>query len=125
MVKAHLVLAEWLGFAVFLANSLWGSYSFIYMGTKAAELAALLKDKKIIYVNIERPDNKGSTIETTIEDPQGISSSVEEDTITFRGDGKAASFTMLENAQIITNRTAEGVIITTFAENGGLQIRGN
>ena len=93
------------------------------MGTKAAELAALLKDKKIIYVNIERPDNNGSTTETTIEDDQGIFSSVEEDTITFRGDGITASFTMLENAQIITNRTAGGVIISTFAENGGLQIR--
>ena len=94
------------------------------MSTKAAELAALLKDKKVIYVNIERPNNKGSTTETTIEDPQGIFSSVEKDTITFRGDGKTASFTMLENAQIITNRTAEGIIITTFAENGGLQIKG-
>jgi len=94
------------------------------MGTKAAELAALLKNKRVIYVNIERPDNKGSTTETTIEDSQGISSSVVEDIITFKGDGKTASFTMLENAQIITNRTAEGLIISTFAENGGLQIRG-
>ena len=94
------------------------------MGTKAAELAALLKNKRVIYVNIERPDIKGSTTETTIEDAQGISSSVEKDTITFKGDGKTAFFTILENAQIITNRTAEGLIISTFAENGGLQIRG-
>ena len=93
------------------------------MGTKAAELAALLKDKKIIYVNIEQPDNKGSTNEITIEDPQGISSSVEEDIITFNGDDKTATFTMLEKTQIITNLTADGLIITTFAENGGLQIK--
>ena len=46
-----------------------------------------------------------------------------EDIITFYRDDKAASFTMLENAQIITNRTDERLIITTFAENGGLQIR--
>ena len=93
------------------------------MNTKAAELAALLKDERVTYVNIERPDNKGSTTETTIEDPKGISSSVNDDIITFNGDDKTASFTMLENAQIIANRTDEGLIITTFAENGGLQIR--
>ena len=118
-----MVLAGLLGFAISLANSLWESYIFICMGTKAAELAALLKNNKVIYVNIERPDNKGSTTETTIEDPQGISSSVEKDTIIFNVDDKTASFVMLENAQIITNQTAEGLIITTFAENGGLQIR--
>jgi hypothetical protein len=93
------------------------------MSTKAAELASLLKDERIIYVNIERPDHMGSTTETTIEDPQGIFSSVNEDIITFNGNDKTASFTMLENAQIIANRTDEGLIITTFAENGGLQIR--
>ena len=93
------------------------------MGTKAAELAALLKDKKVFYVNIEQPDNEGSTVETVIEDPQGVLHSVEGDIITFKGNGKTASFTMLENAQIITSRTAEGEIITTFAENGGLQVK--
>jgi hypothetical protein len=122
-VKANPVLAELLGFALFLANFSRDRYSSSYMGTKAAELAALLEDKIVFYVNIEQPDNEGSTTETTIEDPQGISSSVEEDTITFKGDGKTASFAMLDNAQIITNWTAEGIIITTFAENGGLQIK--
>jgi hypothetical protein len=50
---------------------------------------------------------------------------VNEDIITFNGNDKTPSFTMLENAQIIANRTDEGLIITTFAENGGLQIRSN
>ena len=93
------------------------------MGTKAEELAALLKDKKIFYVNIEQPDNQGSTIETVIEDPQGVSCSVEGDIITFKGDGKTASFTILENAQIITNRTEECEVVSTFAGNGGLQVK--
>ena len=93
------------------------------MKNKAAELAALLKDKKVFYVNIEQPDNKGSTIETTIEDLQGVLHSVEGDTITFKGNGKTASFTILENAQIITSRTEESEIIVTFAENGGLQVK--
>ena len=93
------------------------------MGTKAAELAALLKDRKIFYVNIEEPNNKGSTKETVIEDPRGVSSSVEGNTITFKGNGKTASFTILENAQIIANRTGECEVISTFAENGGLQVK--
>ena len=93
------------------------------MGKKAAELAALLKDKKIFYVNIEQPDNKGSTIETVIEDPHGVLHYIEGNTVTFKGDGKTASFTILENTQIIANRTSEGEVIVTFAENGGLQIQ--
>ena len=99
-------------------------YSFGTMGTKAAELAALVKDKKIFYVNIEEPDNKGSTIETTIEDQKGISYSVEANIIIFTGNGKTVSFTILENTQIIANRTGECEIVSTFAENGGLQIKG-
>ena len=63
-------------------------------------------------------------METVIEDPQGVSHSVEGDIFTFNGNGKTASFTMLDNAQIITNRTEEAEVITTFAENGGLQIKG-
>ena len=94
------------------------------METKAAELAALLKGKKIFYVNIEEPDNQGSTVETVIEDPDGISYFIEGNVISFTGGGKTASFRLLENAQIITNRTEEGEIIVTFAENGGLQIKG-
>jgi len=93
------------------------------MATKVTELAALLKDKRIIYVNIEQPDNKGSTMETVIEDPEGILHSVEGDIITFEGSGKTVSFIILENAQIIANRTMEGEIIVTFAENGGLQVK--
>jgi hypothetical protein len=93
------------------------------MKTKAAELAALLKDKKIFYVNIEEPDGKGSTTETVIEDTQGISCSVDGNNITFKGSGKTASFTILENAQIIAKQTEEGEVISTFAGNGGLQIQ--
>jgi hypothetical protein len=62
------------------------------MRTKAAILAALLKDKKIFYVNIEEPDLKGSTVETVIDDPQGVSCSVEGKIMTFKGSGKAAFF---------------------------------
>ena len=106
--------------------------------TKAGQLAALLQNKKIFYVNIEEPvysaeavgrgsppDKKGSTTETVIEDTDGIACTAEKDTITFRGNGKTASFVILENAQIITSKTAEAEVVTTFAENGGLQIKGN
>jgi hypothetical protein len=92
-------------------------------GSKAAELTAMLKNRKVFYVNIEQPDNHGSTTETDIEDIQGISCTVEGSSIIFKGSGKTASFAMLDTAQIITNRTAEGEIIVTFAENGGLQIK--
>ena len=74
-------------------------------------------------MTIEEPDNKGSTKETVIEDPHGVSHSVEGDIFTFKGNVKTASFIILENAQIIANRTEEGEIVTTFAENGGLQIK--
>jgi hypothetical protein len=94
------------------------------MQTKAAMLAAMLKDKKIFYVNIEEPDGEGSTVETVIEDPNGVSCFVEGKIITFNGGGKTASFMVLENAQIIANRTGECDVISTFAGNGGLQIKG-
>jgi len=94
------------------------------METKAAILAALLKDRKIFYVNIEVPDSKGSTVETVIEDRQGVFCSVEGKIITFKGSGKTASFLVLENAQIVTNRTEDCDVISTFAGNGGLQIKG-
>jgi hypothetical protein len=90
---------------------------------KVLELAALLKDKRLFYVNIEKPNNKGSTEETIIEDKKGISFKVEENTIIFSGNGKTAPFEILENTQIITKRTAECEVLTTFAENGGLQIK--
>ena len=93
------------------------------MGTKAAELVALLKDKKVFFVNIEQPTNQGSTVEKATEDPQSVSCSVEGDIVTFTGNGKTVSFTILENAQIIVSRTDNGEIVSTFAENGGLQIK--
>jgi len=93
------------------------------MGKKTNELSALLKDKKIFYVNIEKPDNQGSTEETAIEDLQGISCSFSGDNVTFKGNGKTACFDILENIQIIINKTDECEIISTFAENGGLQIK--
>jgi len=97
------------------------------MPSKAIEVAALLRDKKIFYVNIERPDNKGSTEETTLEAPEGAPSGIavtaEGDTLTFKAGDKTASFVMLENAQIITNRTEEADVLVTFAGNGGLQVK--
>jgi hypothetical protein len=95
------------------------------MGLKTAELVILLKDKMIFYVNIEEPDNQGSTIETEIEDQRGIYHSVEGNTFTFKGNGKTAFFTMLDNALIIVNRLDDIEVIVTFAENGGLQIKSN
>ena len=112
-----------LGFADFIANFSKKRYISAIMKTKAAELADLLKDKKVFYVNIEQPDNQGSTIETVIEDLKGVTCSVEGDIITFSGNGKIDFFTILENAQIITNRTEEGEVVSTFAENGGLQVK--
>jgi plastocyanin len=93
------------------------------MSSKAVEVAALLHNKKVYSVTIETPDNKGSTKETTIEDPEGIAVSAEGDTITFKTNDKTASFVILENAQIITNRTEEADVLVTFAGNGGVQIK--
>jgi hypothetical protein len=93
------------------------------MQSKAAQIAALLRGKTVFYVNIEIPDGEDSITETTLENPEGIAVLAEGDTVTFTAKGKTASFTMLENAQIITNRTEEADIIVTFAENGGLQIK--
>jgi predicted sugar kinase len=87
----------------------------------------LLRDKTVFYVNIETPDGQESITETTLESPEGapsgIAVSVEGDTITFTTGDKAASFLMLESAQILTNRTEEAEIIVTLAQNGGLQIK--
>ena len=95
------------------------------MRRKSGELAALLKDKKIFYVNIEKPDNLGSTEETVIEDLQGISCSVDGDIITFMGKGITASFNIHDKTQIFSKRTVDGEIVSTFAKNGGLQIKSN
>jgi predicted sugar kinase len=93
------------------------------MQSKAAQIAALLRGKTVFYVNIEIPDGQDSVTETTLEDPEGIAVSAEGDTVIFTAKGKAASFIMLKDAQILTNRTEEADIIVTFAENGGLQIK--
>jgi hypothetical protein len=93
------------------------------MQSKAAQIATLLRDKTVFYVNIETPDGQDSINETTLESPEGIAVSVERDTLTFKAGGKTASFVMLEAAQILTNRTEEAEVIVTFAENGGLQIK--
>jgi predicted sugar kinase len=97
------------------------------MQSKAAQIAALLRDKTVFYVNIETPDGQDSIIETTLESPEGVSSgiavSVAGDTLTFKTGDKTASFIMVETAQILTNRTEEAEIIVTLAQNGGLQIK--
>ena len=76
----------------------------------------------MFYVNIKQPDNQGSTVEIAI-DHLGVSCSVKGDVFTFKGNGKTASFIILGNAQIIVNRTEEGEVISTFTENGGLQVK--
>jgi ribosomal protein L6P/L9E len=91
------------------------------MQSKVLEVAALLQDKKVCRVTIETPDNRVSIKETTLQNPEGIAVSVEGDTITFKTEEKTASFVLLENAQVLTNRTDEEFIVVTFAENGGLQ----
>jgi hypothetical protein len=93
------------------------------MRSKALEVAALLQDTKVCRITIETPDNRGSLKETTLQNPEGIAVSAEGDTITFKTEGKTASFVLLENAQVLTNRTDEGFIVVSFAENGGLQIK--
>jgi predicted sugar kinase len=92
------------------------------MKSKAAQIAALLRDKTVFYVNIETPDGQDSITETTLESPEGIAVSVEGDTLTFKTGSKTAFFVVLEAAQILTNRTEEAEVIVTFAENGGLRI---
>jgi hypothetical protein len=92
------------------------------MRTKASQLMALLKDRKIYRVAIESPF-QGTLNETTIEDPDGIAVSVEGDAVTFKTKGTAASFVMLKAAQILTSDTGDAHVITTFAVNGGLQIK--
>jgi hypothetical protein len=91
------------------------------MQTKPAELAALLKNRKIYRVTIETPA-RGTLKETVIEDPEGIDASAEGDTLTFAAKGGAASFTLLETAQILTNHVGGIFVIVTLAGNGGLQI---
>jgi hypothetical protein len=93
------------------------------MQSKAAQIAALLQGKTVFYVNIETPDGQDSITETTLEAPEGIAVSVEGDALTFTKNDKTASFVMLGNAQILTNKAEDAEIIVTFAENGGMQIK--
>jgi hypothetical protein len=93
------------------------------MRTKAGELAALLKDRKIYRVVIETAGRE-TLKERVMEDPEGIAVSAEGDTVTFKAKGKTAPFVMLEAAQILPGKTEDGgQVVTTFAENGGLQIK--
>ncbi|MDR1904516.1 MAG: hypothetical protein LBQ88_19810 [Treponema sp.] len=86
------------------------------------EVTALLQDKKVCQVTIETPDNRGSIKETALQNPEGIAVSAKGDTITFKTEDKSASFVLLENSQVFTNRTDEGVIVVSFVESGGLQV---
>jgi hypothetical protein len=93
------------------------------MQTKVAELAGQLEGKTIFYVKIETPNSRESIDEITLERRQGISCRVEGSRIVFTAGETVAAFELLENAQILTNRTEEAEIIVTLATNGGLQIK--
>jgi hypothetical protein len=93
------------------------------MQTKAAELAGLLEGKTIFYVKVETPNSQESIDEITLEWQQGISYRVEGSRIAFSAGETTTAFEILENAQILTNRTEEAQIIVTLAKNGGLQIK--
>jgi hypothetical protein len=100
-----------IGFTVFLTYFCKIAILEVIMQSKAAQIAALLRDKTVFYVNIEIPDGQDSITETTLESPEGIAVSAEVDTIIFKAGDKTAFFVMLENAQILTNRTEEAGII--------------
>jgi hypothetical protein len=93
------------------------------MQTKAAELSGMLEGKTIFSVSIETPNGQGSIDETTLERQQGIAWRIEGSRIVFTAGETTAAFELLETAQILTNRTEEGEIIVTLAQNGGLQIK--
>jgi hypothetical protein len=117
------VLSGRIGFTVFLTFFRKIAILELVMQSKTAQITALLQGKTVFYVNIETPDGQDSITETTLESPKGIAVSAEGDTLTFTAEGKTAAFVMLENAQILTNRTEEADIIVTLATNGGLQIK--
>jgi hypothetical protein len=72
---------------------------------KAAELAAILKDKKITCIVIETPNGHHSI-----------------DEITFDAGSGTASFVILETARIIRKMRDKGTLITTYAGNSGVKI---
>jgi NADH:ubiquinone oxidoreductase subunit D len=93
------------------------------MESKAGQLAALLQDKQVFHVTVERPDGKGSITEETIRGTRGLTVFVEGAAVSFQSKSKTVSFTMLEYAEIITKTVDNVFIITTLADNGGLQIK--
>jgi hypothetical protein len=95
------------------------------MQNKAAELAAILKDKKITCIVIETPNGHNSIDEITFEFEDGIRYSVEGAVITFEAGNGTASFEILETAQIIKKDRDRGALITTYAGNGGVKIEYN
>jgi hypothetical protein len=95
------------------------------MQSKAAGLAAILKDKKITCIVIETPNGHNSIDEITFEFEDGISYSVEGPVITFKAGSGTASFEILETAQVIKKTVEKGTLITTYAGNGGVKIEYN
>jgi hypothetical protein len=95
------------------------------MQNKAAELAAILKDKKITCIVIETPNSRNSIDEITFEFEDGIRYSVSGAVITFEAGNGTASFEILETAQIIKKDRDRGALITTYAGNGGVKIEYN
>jgi hypothetical protein len=95
------------------------------MQNKAAELAAILKDKKITCIVIETPNGHDSIDEITFEFEDGIRYSVDGPVITFKAGNGTAFFEILETAQIIKKDRDKGTLITTYARNGGVKIEYN
>ena len=95
------------------------------MQNKAAELAAILKDKKITCIVIETPNGHDSIDEITFEFEDGIRYSVDGPVITFQAGNGTAFFEILETAQIIKKDRGKGALITTYAGNGGVKIEYN
>jgi hypothetical protein len=92
------------------------------METKAARLTAMLQNRRMYRVTIETPAG-GTLREKVLEDPEGIEMSAEGNTVTFKAKGRAASFIVLDSAEILTNHTGDAFVIVTLAGNGGLQIK--
>jgi hypothetical protein len=69
------------------------------------------------------PNSRKSIDEITLEWQEGIAFRVEGSRIVFTAGETATHFELMENAQILTNRTEDADIIVTLAENGGLQIK--
>jgi hypothetical protein len=92
------------------------------MNTKAALLAALLNENKIVSVTIETPDDTCGIDEITLDHPDGITYTFQGTVVTFTRTSQTASFEILDTALILPRRGEEGLTIVTLAVNGGLQI---